>query len=142
MPERIVLFDPQGELLAQSARILLDFYDGDPRPIEQFGLKGTEQKQGVIALVEGDTVIAACIYEMAIQEHNGGTRKVVLLRAMKGISDSLRVRWKLHLTEFQEFARSQNCEYAIIQGRAAWLRLNWDTIQVVVGTSLNLGEQQ
>lgn len=142
-PTRYLVFDPTGEKQSQALRLLLEFYEGDTSEATwAITLQGTEQQQGVVALIEKDTVIAACLYEMAIQIHKDTTRKVVLLKAMKGVSDSLRIRWKLHMSEFEEFARARKCDYIVIQGRAAWLRLNWETIHVWVGRSLSEGENK
>lgn len=135
--ERHLEYDPQGEKKSTALRLLLDFYDGDTtEETWRNSLKGTDLKQGIVVLVESEKVLAACIYEMATQGEGDEAKRVVLLKTMKGVSDSLRIRWKFHMTEFEQFARDQKCDYIIIQGRPAWLRLDWKVLHVWVGRSL------
>lgn len=130
-------FDPTGKILSEAVRLLLIHYKGDTSDsVWNYVLEGRERRQGVIALLEDEKVIACVLYEMAIQKKGDSERKVILLRAMQGVSDNLRVAWKSYFAEFKLFAKSNGCDYVIIHGRPAWLRLGWDVHYVVVGTEI------
>lgn len=134
---RTLVFDPTDEILSQAVQLLLIHYKGDTSDsVWDYALQGRERKQGVIALLEDDKVIACVLYEMAIQMQDASERKVILLRALQGVSDNLRVAWKSYFEEFKSFAKSNGCDYVIIHGRPAWIRLGWNVHYVVVGREI------
>lgn len=126
-------FDPEGEKKSQAIQLLLKLF-GNSTTDETWrnALRGRNEKQGLVVIVRGKEVLAACIYETAEQDE----KKVILLRSMQGKSDSIGVNWKAHMTEFEAYAKASGCTDIIIHGRTAWLRLGWETIFVAVRKAL------
>lgn len=137
MTERKLDFTISEGTRAAQAVVLLKEHFGELTPERlRMILTGKDAKQGYVAIVEGDTVLAVAVYETAIADDGN---KPILLRAMQGTTDTIHAAWGDHLEEFITWAKTQGCTSLTIQGRPFWARLlrkGWTMDSVIVSRPL------